>query len=213
MKVVVDIEDNVWIVGNRLSSIGSQSHVYMCASDPSIVIKVYRSNVYGEYELERECLIKLRSKLVPNIVGFGKTKTNHMFILMERFDGTLRSLIGSPELDRDSACEQLVECLLTIHSSGLIHGDINSDNVFVKGSRVVLADFGRSASYNTVSAWYDKYYMIVLIVSILSGRQVSVSKAANIKQAVRERNASEIIEFIDQNVSTRGEKSIERLLV
>lgn len=207
MKAVVDTTGRRWLVGSKLSAAGSQAMVYTCRDGKS-VIKVYRDNVYGEYERECECLAKV---MKPKLLGRGRTKTGYEFIILERFACTLRDVLGSSEIDKIDICNQLATNLEAIHGAGIVHCDINTENVLVSAdkSTIVLADFGRSNDYNLVHAWYDRYYMIVTILAVINGSVPSVEQARHLKQAIRDQTVDAYLAGYDK----QSRDVVKRLVV
>ncbi|NIO21377.1 MAG: Kae1-associated serine/threonine protein kinase, partial [Candidatus Aenigmarchaeota archaeon] len=43
---------------------------------------------------------------------------------------------------RDSVCESMGKMIAKLHSSGIIHGDLTTSNMILKGKEVYLIDFG-----------------------------------------------------------------------
>ncbi len=71
-------------------------------------------------------------------------------IVMQYLDGCrLREFLESAEKAvRSQFCRMFGETVARLHNSGIIHGDLTTSNVIVKGSKVYLIDFGLS-EYST----------------------------------------------------------------
>ncbi|NIP40007.1 MAG: Kae1-associated serine/threonine protein kinase [Candidatus Aenigmarchaeota archaeon] len=44
--------------------------------------------------------------------------------------------------ERDMICEKIGEIIAKLHSSGIIHGDLTTSNMILKGNEIFLIDFG-----------------------------------------------------------------------
>lgn len=76
---------------------------------------------------------------VPKVIRAGK-----FYIEMEKIDGpNLRDVLGSlGEDERKRIFHDLGEQIGKLHSNNIIHGDLTTGNVILKGNAVYLIDFG-----------------------------------------------------------------------
>lgn len=69
------------------------------------------------------------------------------FIVMERVDGTLRDYLSDNSITMEFA-KKLMKTIRShvskLHNMGLVHGDLHDENIFYKGKRWLLGDFGNA---------------------------------------------------------------------
>ena len=73
------------------------------------------------------------------------TFRNHLCMIMKLYETNLTKFLKkNKNVAVDEIERQIVEGLKYIHSCNIIHGDLKPDNVLIKGSNIVLCDFGLS---------------------------------------------------------------------
>ena len=86
----------------------------------------------------------------PNIVRYHTSwsESNKLFYIMELCDFTLTSFINSRECVDDGVNKHMVKQIITgvkyIHSKGVLHRDLTTNNILIKDNVVKIADFGLS---------------------------------------------------------------------
>ena len=109
-------------------------------------------------QFERECWFLSQTKH-PNIVqalGIAMDPaTKRKALLMEVMDSSLTDLLDSPSYvssyqSQVDICHDLALALDYIHYNKIVHGDVSSSNVLMKGKTAKLSDFGASAFIDEV---------------------------------------------------------------
>ncbi|CAE6367514.1 unnamed protein product [Rhizoctonia solani] len=94
-------------------------------------------------------------------------------------NGTLRSLLSSnlpSKHDLHNFCCQITEGVAYLHETGIVHGDLKTDNILVStDQRIVLADFGHSiikehSSYATSSTKLTNLSLRWMAPELLEGQ-------------------------------------------
>ncbi len=106
---------------------------------------------------------------------------NNLYILMEYVDGqTLSDLIrqsdGLNNKDSIAIFSAIIHAVAHLHSCGVIHRDLKSDNIKISSNgQVKILDFGISKSKNTANLTVDD--SVVGTISYLSPEQLKGNKA------------------------------------
>ena len=161
--------DNSTLTINQGEPIGRGSYGLICTAkygEVECVAKYFDGALlepwdledFGESGLERifqqECLFLAKFKH-PNIVqGLGVTtdpSSGNEVLLMERMESNLTTILERLSDDfsvqycsQINICYDLSLALSYIHSQGIIHRDVSSNNVLMKGMIAKLTDFGVS---------------------------------------------------------------------
>ncbi len=131
------------------------SHLLM---DKPVAIKILSpalavdDNIVQRFSVEARTVSRLTHPNVLNITDYGTDKNNVVFIVMEYAEGeTLRHAIaedGKFSLERaGNIINQIASALSTAHSQGIIHRNLNSENVLLTKTPtekdiVKILDFG-----------------------------------------------------------------------
>jgi len=141
-------EREVCIDKNRILGSGSFGTVYAGTKDGlPVAVKVLNKDTTDEDKIafrnEAEILARIRHPYCCEFVGY---MMNPFRIVTRRYPTDLYHLIASGTLtvtDRLRIAYQLACAVCYIHSIGLIHRDLKSENVFIdENGNVRLADFG-----------------------------------------------------------------------
>ncbi len=107
---------------------------------------------YRQPEIDRKIRkqrTRSEAKLMERSRGSGVTiprvRTEDEFkLVMEYVKGKkLKDVLnGMGKKERDFVCERIGEIIAKLHSSGVIHGDLTTSNMILKGDEVYLIDFG-----------------------------------------------------------------------
>lgn len=86
---------------------------------------------------------------------------NSAYIVMERVNGiTLEDYYSQKKLVSTELANMIRDTILTMHSMGVIHGDLHGENIIIShrndNIQVKLIDFGQSYMVGN-EPWYDKY--------------------------------------------------------
>ena len=112
---------------------------------------------FRRFELECRFLSRINH---PNIVQYLGTyrdpDTNAPVLLMELMDESLTHFLESspgpiPYHVQVNHCYDIAQALAFLHSNGIIHRDISSDNVLLISGRAKVADFGMSKLIDTAT--------------------------------------------------------------
>ena len=106
---------------------------------------------------ENVFVTKIYDIIVPQALEKDNTAIDSLFVVMEYVDFDLRKMLIKLEEQPDEFTEEhiciilynMLCCLNFIHSAGLMHRDIKTDNILVNGSCVTkLCDFGLARPCN-----------------------------------------------------------------
>jgi hypothetical protein len=106
------------------------------------VVKIYRRG----YTADREVwamLPRLASANIVRILETGHSDGRDYEVLEYLPEGNLRALMTRP-VDIREVVRQLAEGLKSLHDAGIVHRDLKPENVLVRGSQLVITDFGLS---------------------------------------------------------------------
>ena len=108
-----------------------------------------RPNMAEQFKTECESISKFRHPNIVQFLGMEKDPDTHFpVLLMELMDKSLTKLLeGTTVLSypmQISICHDISLAMTYMHSKFLIHRDISSNNVLMKGSVAKLADLGVS---------------------------------------------------------------------
>ncbi|HNF14901.1 MAG TPA: serine/threonine-protein kinase PknK, partial [Leptospiraceae bacterium] len=126
-------------------------------SEKKFIFKILSSDFPSEQEIRRlkkeyELTKKIQSNYVIRTEGFER-QGNRYFILLEDVEGeTLKTVFGKREPDVQhllSVFSKISQGLYDIHSSGIIHKDINPQNIIYNNEKdiVKIIDFGISTDF------------------------------------------------------------------
>lgn len=130
---------------------GGNGFVYEAEEDGNLyavkVLDVARANREKLKRFENEyrfCAIKRHENII-HVTDHGITDEGAPFIVMPKYDGSIRDLIG--KLSEDNAFKLVLSILSGVeaaHKFGVVHRDIKPENILYRssGNEVVLADFG-----------------------------------------------------------------------
>ncbi|GAA2723461.1 serine/threonine-protein kinase [Actinocorallia aurantiaca] len=107
------------------------------------VVKIYRRGYSADREVW-EVLPRLTSRHVVRVLETGHADGRDYEILEYLPEGNLRDLSRRRQVDPTAAVAQLAEGLRTLHDAGIVHRDLKPENVLVRGSELVITDFGLS---------------------------------------------------------------------
>jgi len=107
------------------------------------VVKIYRRGYSADREVW-EALPRLTSRHVVRVLETGHADGRDYEILEYLPEGNLRDLARSRRVDPTTAVAQLAEGLKALHDAGIVHRDLKPENVLVRGSELVITDFGLS---------------------------------------------------------------------
>lgn len=95
---------------------------------------------------ELKALKILDSPYIVKFIKFLKTKNNLYIIYDFCEDGTLQNYLEKHKILLESVAlnffSQIVEGLAVIHSNKIVHGDLKTANLLLKGNQIKIADFG-----------------------------------------------------------------------
>ncbi len=107
------------------------------------VVKIYRRGYSADREVW-EMLPRLSSRNVVRVLETGHADGRDYEILEYLPEGSLRGLARARRVDPTAAVAQLAEGLKALHDAGIVHRDLKPENVLVRGSELVITDFGLS---------------------------------------------------------------------
>lgn len=107
------------------------------------VVKIYRRGYSADREVW-EALPRLTSRYVVRVLETGHADGRDYEILEYLPEGNLKALSQGRRVDPTAAVAQLAEGLKALHDVGIVHRDLKPENVLVRGSELVIADFGLS---------------------------------------------------------------------
>jgi eukaryotic-like serine/threonine-protein kinase len=155
-----------YVLGDELG-VGGMGRVYAAAnaSGASVALKLLHPDLaadraFAERLIEEGRLARLVShRNVVRVLDGGTTLDGTPFLVMRRAPGTsLATLIGTHgalALVRiRRIATQILDGVAAIHSAGLVHGDLKSDNILIgKHDRVTIIDFGLARAPATTPSW------------------------------------------------------------
>ncbi len=107
------------------------------------VVKIYRRGYSADREVW-EALPRLTSRHVVRVLETGHADGRDYEILEYLPEGNLKALSQGRRVDPTAAVAQLAEGLKALHDVGIVHRDLKPENVLVRGSELVITDFGLS---------------------------------------------------------------------
>ncbi|GAB2812785.1 hypothetical protein GCM10022221_08050 [Actinocorallia aurea] len=107
------------------------------------VVKIYRRG-YRADPAVWEQLPRLRSPHVVRVLETGHADGRDYEIMEYLPEGNLRTLARARPVDPAVVAGQLAEGLRVLHEAGIVHRDLKPENVLVRGSELVITDFGLS---------------------------------------------------------------------
>jgi len=135
---------------NTVNVIGRGAEAILYLGDSGELVKERIKKGYRIKELD-EMLRKRRTKLESRILTRAKRinvnvptvfKTDDYKIFMEFVDGErLKELLNKTK-SRKHLAEEIGKIVGKLHSSGIIHGDLTTSNMILKGDKIYLIDFG-----------------------------------------------------------------------
>jgi hypothetical protein len=157
------LEDKYYVTG-RLGD-GGQSSVLFARdrlTGQLVAIKVMRVALdEGQLVREAAALSRVRHPNVVQVHGWGRTGGGRLYLVLEYVEGrTLAERLAEARataepLSSEKAMKLVREiggALATLHSAGVVHGDLKPSNVILDGAldRAVLIDFGLALAPHTV---------------------------------------------------------------
>jgi len=156
-----DLSSN-FILGDKLSNQGAHSEVRIacikndCNYIAKIMTIVTSSNKYStEYDFMRNEMIITKQMsnigIAPTIYDMSLSNEKGLMI-MDRYDGTLKELLWLYQTDKTLPIEMMLKSIENMinkmHDQGVVHRDLNPDNILYTIDRLVaISDFG-SALYS-----------------------------------------------------------------
>ena len=144
---------------------------------PPNIIKAH-PDLKKKFRLQAKSLAKLNHENVAIILDF-EAKESHLYYTTEYVEGdTIASMV---EKDQPLELEQALEIgmgvaygLAHAHSQGVIHQDINPNNIVLSGQRVILTGFGLGAIFSDIQERFSSLVGNIEYFSPekLSGREV-----------------------------------------
>jgi eukaryotic-like serine/threonine-protein kinase len=140
-----------------LPVVGAEAHLLrvrdIAHPDGERVLKVYFPYIEPDRDVWSQ-LGSIRSKHVVEVVETGRLADGRFFELMEYLpDGSLRDAGAGSRVfaveDITEMVRQLATGLAALHERGITHRDLKPDNVLVRGTELVLTDFGLSRRLNS----------------------------------------------------------------
>lgn len=175
------------IFGRELTA-GKFGKIYLMNDNNIVKVQILPQNIY-----EMQILIKERSihetlylwqkehgiEIVPEYIDSGFQLINdkiHFFIIMKKYDGTLRDFdMSNINIDIKN---QLQRKLKYIHNIGYVHRDIKPSNIFwrkdVSGQYIfVYGDFGLAKELTIDLKKKDQHDLLQLCTSLLTKTPIS----------------------------------------
>lgn len=160
-----------YIYEGKVLGKGSYSRVYLAKQGKKeYAIKTYTGKskiLYKNILNEIKILKYLNTFNLPYFVSLkdGWIEDQRVSIVLEKHPGTLASLLKGPMDTRQMKvyCYELLKCLESLHSLGIVHRDIKPNNILIDCQKVILCDFNMSCNISLdsmpnkeelVSLWY-----------------------------------------------------------
>ncbi len=104
---------------------------------PELDLKIRKQRTKGETKLmERSRGSKVP---VPKVRIEDEFKLVMEYVKGERIKDILNGMVPA---ERAKVCERIGEIIAKLHANGVIHGDLTTSNMILKGNEVFLIDFG-----------------------------------------------------------------------
>jgi len=133
----------------KLIAQGAEAKVYL--TDEGKILKERVKKNYRIEELDsylRKSRTRKEAKIMSDIKRLGLKapivyETTDFAIEMENLEGSKLKDVLSAE-NAEEICRKIGEYVSVMHSGDMIHGDLTTSNIIVKGSEIYFIDFGLS---------------------------------------------------------------------
>lgn len=165
-NLFIDDDKKIWIKGKKIGS-GGFSNVFGCKNNDKAAIKIYKRSNDVINELKAYKFLGNDTNLIPKLLGSGTNGDGTDFLILEKFETNLNSLIINGYLNETKSkniARDVIASIEYIHGKDKLHLDLKPHNVFVNVNlRSVLGDFGLLSEIGSdrVKRWGTLNYMSV----------------------------------------------------
>ena len=168
------------------SASGAAYRAYQPAVGREVAIKVIRPDLANDpafirrFQAEAQVIATLEHPHIVPLYDYWREPDAAYLVMRLMRGGNLASVLEHGALTSAQTMtmvDQLGNALQTAHRSGVVHGDINSDNVLLDDEgNAYLSDFGIAVGAGEVAARSDISSLGVLVAQALTGRSGAVDE-------------------------------------
>ena len=165
---------------------GTAYRAYQPAVGREVAIKVIRPDLANDpafirrFQAEAQVVATLEHPHIVPLYDYWREPDAAYLVMRLMRGGSLASVLERGALTSAQTMtmvDQLGNALQTVHRSGVVHGDINSDNVLLDDEgNAYLSDFGIAVGAGEVAARSDISSLGVLVAQALTGRSGAVDE-------------------------------------
>ncbi|HGC7325326.1 TPA: serine/threonine-protein kinase [Streptococcus agalactiae] len=141
---------------------GGFANVYLQKSTGLVIKKLKRENLLEEnskHRFKREFEITKSLSDIEGIIKVYDFNESEYFYVMEKCDSTLYDFLIFNPLSvevKESIIIKILYIMAKVHNKNIIHRDISSNNIFLKGNDIKIADFGLGKNFDLVFSHQTK---------------------------------------------------------
>lgn len=154
---LVNFDEDLMLIGT-----GGFAEVYSQKSTGLVLKQLKRENLVEEgskHRFKREYQITKSLSSVSGIIQVYNFNESEYFYTMEKCDCTLHDFLLKSPLGmeaKESIIEEILRIFSAVHNRNIIHRDISSNNIFLKGNQIKVADFGLGKDFDFVFSHQTK---------------------------------------------------------
>lgn len=154
---LTNLDEDLELIGE-----GGFANVYYQRSTGLVIKQLKRENLLessSKHRFKREYEITKSLKSIDGIIEVYDFNESDYFYVMEKCDYTLFDFLSSTPLSietKEVIIKQILTIISQVHKRNVIHRDLSSNNIFVKGSEIKVADFGLGKDFDFVFSHQTK---------------------------------------------------------
>lgn len=154
---LVNINEDLELIG-----IGGFAEVYKQKSTGLVLKQLKRDSLVDEgskHRFKREYELTKSLSKIPGVIEVFDFNQSEYYYTMEKCDRTLFDFLNEVPLSlksKEYVIIEILQIMARVHQMNIIHRDISSNNIFLKGSQIRIADFGLGKDFDFVFSHQTK---------------------------------------------------------
>lgn len=154
---LTNFDENMKLIGS-----GGFADVFVEKSTGLVLKRLKRENLVDRgsiHRFKREYEITKTLSDVKGIIEVYDFNDSEYYYVMEKCDCTLLDFLTNNPLgisSKEAIIDQILGIMSVVHQRNIIHRDISSNNIFLKGSEIKIADFGLGKDFDFVLSHQTK---------------------------------------------------------